>query len=41
MSAARFCEADTGHHHVVPFLIAVALSALVLAVSLALTGLPH
>ena len=41
MSATRSTEADSGHDHVVPFLVAVALAAAVLAVSLAFTGLPH
>ena len=41
MSAARFSAADSGHNHVVPFVIALVIAGLTLAVSLAITGLPH
>ena len=41
MSATEFRPADTGHYHIIPFLVAVALAALVLVGSLAVTGLPH
>ncbi len=41
MSATRFTETDSGHNHIVPFLLAVALAAAVLAIALAFTGLPH
>ena len=39
-SSTESRPADTGHHHIVPFLVAV-LAALMLVGSLALTGLPH
>ena len=33
--------ADSGHHHVAPFVLAVAIAAATLALSLMLAGLPH
>ncbi len=41
MSDAPFSPADSGHHQVAPFLVAVAIAVLTLAVSLVVTGLPH
>ncbi len=41
MSAAQFSPANSGHNHVAPFVIAVAIAVLTLAVSLVFTGLPH
>ncbi len=41
MSAARFSPADSGHNQVTPFLVALAIAAVTLVVSLAVTGLPH
>lgn len=32
---------DSGHNHVKPFIVAVAIFAAVVAVSLFITGLPH
>jgi len=34
-------SADSGHHHVAPFVLAVAIAAATLALSLVLAGLPH
>ena len=33
--------ADSGHHHVAPFVLAVAVAAVTLALALMLAGLPH
>ena len=33
--------ADSGHHHVAPLVLAVAIAAATLALSLMLAGLPH
>ena len=41
MSATQFPAGDSGHDHVVPFLVAVAIAAVSLVVSLLFTGLPH
>lgn len=41
MSAARFSPADSGHDHLRPLVVAVAISAITLLVSLLVTGLPH
>lgn len=41
MSATRYSAADSGHNHIAPFVIALVIAALTLAVSLAVTGLPH
>jgi multisubunit Na+/H+ antiporter MnhC subunit len=42
MSATRFSEYDSGHNHVLPFVVALVLSAVVLGISLLYAGgLPH
>lgn len=41
MSAAAFSAADSGHNHVAPFVVALVIAAVTLAVSLVFTGLPH
>ncbi len=42
MSVTRFSVYDSGHNHVVPFVVAVVLAAVVLGLSLAFSGaLPH
>lgn len=38
MSATRFSAHDSGHNHVVPFVIAMVLAAIVLGLSLAFSG---